>query len=180
VTAATLPRVTEILAHTGLVDGRFFTDEARERGTAVHAAIHYEAQHDLDESSVDPKVLPYLQSYRRWVRDVQPRILRTEFECHHPLLGYVGHPDIECVIEDDEDSWIVDVKAGAPAHWHSYQTIAYVEAVGRPLQRACLYLTPTSYRFVPHIKGHEDWRIFKAALTIYRVREKHGHIYHQA
>ena len=36
-----LPSVTEILRSVGLIDATWYTEEARQRGTAVHLACEY-------------------------------------------------------------------------------------------------------------------------------------------
>ena len=36
---ARLPRVTDILARTGFVEARWFTQEARDLGSALHACV---------------------------------------------------------------------------------------------------------------------------------------------
>src|SRR3954452_7906298 len=56
--------VTQAIQAAGLIRSEWYTEAARQRGRAVHLAIHFDAQRDLDESSVSPLVRPYLEAAR--------------------------------------------------------------------------------------------------------------------
>ncbi len=38
-----------------------------ERGQAIHAALHYHDDADLDESTLSPIIRPYVERYREWL-----------------------------------------------------------------------------------------------------------------
>jgi hypothetical protein len=43
---------------------------ARARGYAVHRAIHYLVEGDLDEESIDPSIAGYVAAFRDWAKDL--------------------------------------------------------------------------------------------------------------
>jgi len=161
------PRVTNVLRTAGLIDTTWYTEEARERGTAVHAATAYLDEGKLDETALDPRIVPYLDAYRAWKRGMAPRILAIEIEVVG--RGYVGHPDR--VAEIDGSIWIVDLKSSASEEdWHGVQLAAYAHAYkyhcnepGLP-RRANLYLLESGrYRFRERTDWR-DWVRFRQAL----------------
>src|SRR5690349_21610173 len=87
-------RVTEILSRSGLISGAaFFDDATRERGSAVHSALEYDDQNDLDEASIAPKYLGYVQAYRRFKLDTLFQVELIEHEVRCSRENYVGHLD---------------------------------------------------------------------------------------
>lgn len=65
-------------AYSGMLGEQFYTDIARQRGSAVHMAIMLAAEGTLDESSVHPIVRPYFEAYRAWASIEQPEWLHNE------------------------------------------------------------------------------------------------------
>ena len=61
-----VPSVTQALKAADIIDDRFYTDEARERGIAVHAACHYLDEECLDWETVAPEIVPYVEAYQRF------------------------------------------------------------------------------------------------------------------
>lgn len=157
-----LPRATEILKATGFVDDRYFQEYSRSLGEAVHAATALDDRGQLDEESVAPEVKPYLETWRKWVQTNRPEWLAIESEEEDSVRGYQYHPDRRCKINDEE--WVIDLKCGVPASWHSIQTAAY--ANGRTVRRATVYLRPGNWTTREHT-DRRDWNVFLAALTVY-------------
>jgi hypothetical protein len=104
-TQVQVPSVTQILKDTGVsVDFdelssfgsrmRRFIDIKRDIGTALHADAHAYDDNDLDWSTVDPQVEPYLKA---WVafRENHPHLTPTarERRVYHPSFGYAGTLD---------------------------------------------------------------------------------------
>lgn len=150
------------------MDTRHFTDYARDRGTAVHSACEYYDQGDLDMESLDPVLVPFVETYQRFLTETGAKVLEIEKEVVVEDLGYVGHYDR--VYDIDAYLWLTDIKSGAPANWHGVQLAAYRNGGGLQYRRAGLYLNPPSYKFVPYT-DRADFQIFKAALTIYQTRQ---------
>src|SRR5215469_8663322 len=63
---------TQVLSDAGISDfsmvPRDILQYAQERGTAVHRAIHYEMEGDLDFSTVAPEIEPYLVARRKFMK----------------------------------------------------------------------------------------------------------------
>lgn len=86
--------VTGILKAEGIIDDRFFTEESRDRGSYVHLAVKYDHTGELDEESLDPVIVPYLQAWRTF--KAQSSFVVESFET--PMVAstykYNGMPDV--------------------------------------------------------------------------------------
>lgn len=139
-------RVTEILQRAGLINGSGFFDEAsRDRGSAVHLALEYDDQNDLDEASIAPEYVGYVQAYRRFKVETGfiPELI--EHEVKYPRENYIGHLDRYGMLRD----WpaVVDIKTnkqGVVSDWVRYQLVAYAFALNpdRYLHRVAVALRP--------------------------------------
>jgi len=170
-----LPRVTNILKDGGLIDTRWFTDAVRNRGTAVHAACHYLDEGDLDESTVDPIVTPYLDAYKRFQKDIGGKDWDW-IECpqQDPLGRYRGTPDriLSC-----RPRALYDLKTGCHFAWHKYQTASYVNCLDDPFsyRRFALYLKKDGAYQVqefPRSEYARDIAVFEAALTLWYAKRE--------
>lgn len=143
-----LPSVTEILRAAGLVDSQHYNEHARERGTAVHAAVLYDDQHDLDESTVDPEVMPYLEQWRAFKRDCRLGVLASEALVWSAVDGYAG--TLDKYVRLNGERVVLDIKTNNKPEWVAEQLGGYSRAwreMGFPVQNVgCLVLTPTRYR----------------------------------
>lgn len=118
------PSVTEVLRP--FIDDRFFTEEGRERGSAVHDAIH---AYLTGEYALP---LPewwqaYFDSFKTWAEDFQPKPIMCETRLIDPKLKYCGMFDTLAVVEKTgEGLGIVDWKTGqAKTKLHQIQIAAY-------------------------------------------------------
>ena len=165
-----LPHVTDILSRAGLVDASWFTEYARDRGTALHEAAAFLDANDLDWESVDPSVLPRLRQYQRFLEEVKPEILSIEEPVENLALRYCGKLDRRMVINGREG--VLDIKGPSRCPWHALQTMYYVSCFSRPLARWALYLSDDQYRLV-EFASRDDWPMCKAVLTMLAWRERH-------
>jgi hypothetical protein len=173
-----LPSVTEILKSAGMIDTTWYTEEARQRGSAVHLACEYWDLGDLEEDSVDPAIAGYLQSYIAF-RQTQGSAVPEWIEM--PLMDksgtYAGTPD-RILVARPRALW--DLKTGACQHWHRYQSAAYVNCLDDPFSysRFGIYLRQNGnlpeVREFPKKEYMADLSIFMAALTIYNVKNQNG------
>lgn len=171
-TGRRLVRVTRAIKLAGLMPDYYGNEAAMTRGTYVHLALSLDHMGELNESTLDPKLEPYLFAWRRFVREFKPRILTNEEHVIHEALGYCGTPDWRAEILGREA--IVDVKTGEPAAWHAIQTAAYAMTFDRPLARWSVYLAGDgSYKTSEH-KDRKDFEIWKAALAIAAWRREHN------
>ena len=64
-----LPSVTGVLKAEGFIDTRFFDEYSRTRGTLVHLATEYDDTGELDEDSLDPVIVPYVEAWRKFKKE---------------------------------------------------------------------------------------------------------------
>lgn len=94
-----LPSVTQILKAVGLAPDyscvpRHLLEHARQRGTALHAAIQLYHEGDLDEDALHPEVASGVSAYRKFLAESGFQFERSEFEVISERWRYVGHPDL--------------------------------------------------------------------------------------
>lgn len=93
------PSVTEVIPQALRPDFSCVPPEvlqiARERGTALHAAID---SHERNDSAPAPKssstVLPGFDAYQQFKKETGFRYEAGEFEVRSRIWRYVGHPDL--------------------------------------------------------------------------------------
>jgi hypothetical protein len=163
---------TEALTSVGLIDPRWFTEEACLRGTYIHDAIEMDLQNDLGEC--DPLLLPYVEAARKFLRDGDAEVLLVEAPLPDPLLGIAGKLDLLCRWQGK--TAVVDWKSGSKAKWHAYQTAIYKHLVtvnkkcAGAIERCAVYLRDDgTYSIEPHT-GRNDWAIAQAAITVAQVK----------
>jgi len=162
----TLPSVTGILKNAGLIDTRFYTDEARLRGSYVHKAIHLYLIGKLDENTIDPIIKPYFDAFLDWKWKCNVEVIQTEKIILHRALGYAGALDL--LVKMSERNWLLDVKSGSMSPWAAIQTAGYFMAENdvKPTDRAALLLKANGkWKFEPFTNPN-DLRVFQAAVTL--------------
>lgn len=110
-----VPSVTQLLGKLHSFAGipEDILKAACERGTAVHLACEFMDQGDLDESTIDPKIVGYVDAWRRFTDDKKPQWTEIEKLGYHPF-GYAGAWDRGGLI-DGEDCTI-DIKTALQSH----------------------------------------------------------------
>lgn len=94
-----VPSITGVIEATGNSEaGYAFVDPAtmefaRERGSAVDLAIQLWIEGDLDEATLDPIVVPYLNAYRRFVDETGWRTLALQPRVYDPETRIAATPD---------------------------------------------------------------------------------------
>lgn len=161
--------VTQAILKAGLIDARWFTEESRIRGTAVHEAIFYDVHNDLHKPSLHPVVVPYIEAWEKFKTQskFKPMPKFCELRQWHPLYDYCGTPDLLGMLNGRV--WLIDVKTG-DCPTAGIQTAAYREfpkiRAFSPM-RASLRLKPDgTYRLLPHENDANDFAIFLQALKI--------------
>jgi hypothetical protein len=64
-----LPSVTGVLKAEGFIDTRFYDEYSRNRGTLIHLATEYDDSGDLDEDTLDPVIVPYVEAWRKFKKE---------------------------------------------------------------------------------------------------------------
>jgi len=124
-----IPSVTQSLKAAGVIDDRWYTAEARDKGSAVHKLCERYAQGErLDKHGRPLRDLPCVNAFARWVDDYRPWAIATECRVYHKINGkpYAGTFDLLAAIQGKRS--LIDFKTGAPAKWHAVQLAAYAMA----------------------------------------------------
>lgn len=103
-----IPSVTQIIGAE--YSNPYWTPRGRDRGTAVHSAVQYLIQGDLDEESIDPQWAGYLQAFKAWQGLVNPIIREVEKRVYNRKLNYAGTVDL--VVEVHGKRALIDLKTG--------------------------------------------------------------------
>lgn len=167
-TGEVLPHITGLLEKAGLVDDRWFNEEASARGTAVHRLTA-----DYDLKLLDPANCvsihkPYLLAHVKMCARLRPRWLHVEEPLVHPVYRFGGRPDRIATIYGQRA--IFELKSGLPAKGHPIQTAlqAILDSVesGIPphaTTRYCAYYKPNG---TLKLEQHIDRSDFDKAAEI--------------
>jgi len=165
-----VPSVTTILSALKLT---WWPDDpaALARGTAVHQACRFLDENDLDQKSLDPMVLPYVDAWAKCKRELKVKIMAIEQPVVDWTLGYGGTPDRKLKINGE--LFVADLKTGEIADSVALQTVAYgaLVANGKPVGRIGIQLKPDgsySTRQFPASEWYRDYRAFLGAMSLYQ------------
>ena len=145
--------VTTILRDAGLIGTRWFTADARERGTAVHSFCQMYARGErFDAIGRGLATLEYVNGLARWFAEKKVYAIAAEQIISGCLNGHKYAGMFDLFAEIDGKRWLIDYKTGSGMGWHKAQIAAY--ALGRiegepvdPYGCMMLYLRPDgSYR----------------------------------
>lgn len=151
---------------------------AGERGTDVHYATVLNDLNDLVEGSVTDEVRPFLNAYRKFMREVKPEWYEIEKPVYHPTFKYAGTLDRAGLVLGKFG--IVDLKTGIQTPVTGLQLGGYELAwnaggYGPTVQtRIGLYLRKDgTYKMVPyddpsHVRG------FIALVTLNQWHEQNN------
>jgi hypothetical protein len=129
-----VPGVTEILDGLGLIDTRWFTEESRRRGAAVHAAIHFYLERDLHWPSVDERIRGYVEAAIAFLEDSKFEAVEVEKRVlHEGVPTFAGTLDVAGKFGGVET--VADWKSGAFSAVTGMQIAAYDIALGGPKRR---------------------------------------------
>ena len=104
--------LTSTIGEAGLISG-YGSDWYKQRGSFVHTATEYWDKGELDESTVDPQIKGYLESWKQFRKDQNYTPTHIEYQIYHPEL-MVG-------MKIDRLPGPIDLKAGVHEHWHILQ-----------------------------------------------------------
>ena len=167
-----IPSVTTIIKECGLIDTTWFNDTATTRGTYVHQATELLDRDDLDEASLDPVLVPYVDVYKRFKDETGFCINDIEKIVYNSTYGYIGTLDRTGRFPNDKINSIIDIKTGQPARWHGVQLAAYALCFGSEIfNRYGLYLHDTGTYRLERFKDRQDMNVWMACLTLYKWRQ---------
>ncbi len=167
-----IPSVTQIIQAAFPFVG-YSRDEGiyyRERGKAVHLAIHYIEKGTLDPASVDKEIWPYIAAYFKFKKDFKHKTIATEEIVYNKQYDYCG------TLDRRTRGAIWDYKTGVNRYADSLQLTAYAMAKGMPdADRFSVYLRPTGkYKIEPHEHDRTLFPVFLACKQIYQAKNLHG------
>jgi hypothetical protein len=157
-----VPSVTQILKSVGLIDGRWFDEASASRGSVVHKCCELWDIGSLNESTVDPGALGYLDAWREFCEKMKFKPRTVEVPRYHPL-GYAGTEDCE------NEEFDIDRKTGAVQKWTALQLVAYQHFHPRPhtRRRIAVQLKPDGRYAITEFgpsTAAADWAAFQSAL----------------
>jgi hypothetical protein len=166
-----VPGVTNALKDAGIVDTTWFTEWARDRGSKVHRITQYYDEDDLDESTVDPRLMGYLDAWKRFRREYELEIQAVELEVYHPTAMYGGTLDrlAFTTLKGQRHLTILDIKTGKVERATGLQLTGYADAytamtgefIGRII--GVQLMQDGRYKMTPFPLDFMTWR---AVLTI--------------
>jgi hypothetical protein len=167
--------VTSVLAEAGLIESRWFSEDAAARGTYVHQALALLHQDDLDLDALPADRRPYIEAYVRFVEQSGFTCEAWEERVWCERLGCAGTLDLRGQFPVNRAyAHVIDIKTGGVPSWVGYQTAAYAlllpPTVTFARKRWCLQLgADGAYRLHPLTKVTDE-KVFCAALTLAQAK----------
>lgn len=168
------PGVTSILQGAGIIDPRWFDDEAVIRGQYVHKAIELYHTVGLNFNSLDSVIRPYVEAYLDFIKTTRFRPLYVEKKVADPVYKYCGRLDLVGPL--NEKMRIIDIKTGAPQNWAPLQLTAYRNALEKTVTinewigLSILQLKSNGKWTMKNYKAVNCLPVFLAALTVYNFK----------
>ena len=163
--------VTQILLDLGFVDTTWFTEQGRNRGSAVHIAVKHHASH-ASCMQLSDEVKPYVNAYRKFEIEMDwvPLIIEE------PMANdsFSGTPDQIGMMNGFRS--ILDVKTGAIDRVTGLQLAGYVildeqcvqsVMLSVPVKRFALQLTKEGKYKLTEYRDRGDRYIFQSAVAIW-------------
>ena len=172
--------VTTVLREAGLIDTRWYNDEAALRGTTVAIATMIGDEGGLDRAAVPEQWRGYVAAWERFKGEVGFVVQCAEYVVSNQAMGVAGKIDrVGCfhMSARDRGDWILELKTGAQEEWHWLQLAGYRECVDFSCQVAVVYLKEDGgYTFVrrdfsQHLRDRET---FKAAVKMTQWKRRYA------
>jgi len=164
-----LQRVTGFLGSFGFGKNPFYTEMGRDKGTIVHECCYLLAQGVLDWDTVDPRILPKVKGYEKFLNDTGFKPERLEEMVYDVDLGIAGTYDQVGTFLGRLS--LIDIKNGGFLKFHKLQTALYVIMLRRKgimiLDRYGLYLKDNDYRLIKYPDREDE----ENALTLLKAAQ---------
>jgi hypothetical protein len=164
--------VTGVLQAEGFIDTQWFTEEGADNGTRRHLMCYLDDIDDLDESSIDPIDIPYLEAWRQLKIDTGIEIIESEVRRYNHTYRYCGKPDTIVIFQEKKEVW--DRKAStAKQSWHRFQGGGYTGLYEDVFFARCVYLMPNGkFKLSKDTFGRKDRIDFLTILRTHQLREE--------
>ena len=149
-------------------------EEAMLRGRHVHTACRLWSDGELDEDSLDPRLVPYVDGWKLFAQESAFVCCAWEQLVYSRRERYAGRYDVRGRI--GERRTLADIKSGATAPWTvGVQLAGYARAGGLgAIDRLCVHLPGNGKYRAIECKQRTDERVFLAALTVHNARLQRG------
>lgn len=146
-------------------------------GIAVHRACELLDQNNLDESSVSPPLIPYIEAWKLFKEQTEFQVLMNEQKMYHSSLLYAGTLDRVGVLNGRKV--ILDLKTStALSKWVGLQlagySLLYKSMCGESLPRFAIQLKPDGLYHLEEFSDPLDYPVFQSLLNVYNWKGKHG------
>ena len=181
-----IPSVTMILKANGLMDGLKFVDSdvlqrACEFGTHVHSTTELYDRGCLNEKTLDPALIPYLDGWKAFLKDTGFEVLALEEQVISMKHWYAGRFDKLGIMPKYKGRTLVEIKTGASySHASALQTGAYEYAYNEsaPLKehirnRFVVHLGEGTYKIYPCADRNDVYTFF-GCLNVYNFKLKNN------
>lgn len=167
-----LPSVTTILKAAGYIDTTWATEWHRNKGEQLHRALHLHDLDVLDEATLDPELVPYIQTYKRFLSESGAKVTHSELPCWSDKYQYAGTADKVLLLH--RRRVVVDVKTNNAPAWTALQVASYAHAIEESRyihieRRYSLALKKDDYRF-RECRDAQDFPKFLKARNEYDSR----------
>ena len=143
--------VTQVIDANGLIPPQAKQPWYAERGKLIHLAAKYFWLNTLDYSSLDPRIVPFIESLDKWVYAARFRAKDTETLKWLEEYLLFGTRDVTGLLSPDD--LLLDLKSGAHGPACQFQTAGYDLLDPAPRRkRGCLHLNEFGKQaiFYPH------------------------------
>ena len=171
-----VPGISEIIQSAGMVDDKWFTEYSRDRGSMAHLACQLHDEDDLDESTLDPVIRPYLEAWKKFRADTcfNPELI--ERKLYHPVYGYAGTLDRYGLFNDYKS--VIELKSGLISAVTGLQLAAQgmlLEANGYEVQKrfALQIKKDGAYKLTPYNDANARV-VFLACVTAHNFKTQNG------
>lgn len=150
-------------------------------GVAVHRACELYDIDDLDESSIDPVVVPYLSAWKSFISDTAFKIEWNETQVYSRRYGYAGTLDRFGKIK--RVGALIDIKTVTALSPATGVQLAGYERAARDslalgtmaINRYAVQLRPDGTYRMQKYDDQNEFAVFLACLQIHNFKVKHGY-----
>jgi len=155
---------TQYLNMAGLVDARWFTEESRNRGTAVHVATELLDKGRLDESTLHPLIKPYVEAYKLFLVESGFKCDLIEHRVFYAPMRVAG--TLDRTGSFNKKKVLIDIKTGTPSAWAKLQTAFYEDCLPERHERYVLQLKATGKYKLHKYSNRSDIKIFQSLVSV--------------
>ena len=173
--------VTDVLRDLGFINPEYFTQESRDRGSAVHMACHMidtPERGPFDWTSLHPDLHGYVRSWERFKGRIPGfRVIASEAPVCDELIMVAG--TLDCLADFGGYEHVLDLKTGPAPKSCRFQTAAY-DRMLPPYPQGCRRRAAVELHAdgsVATLRPHEDFNdanYFLAMVATVRARQQSG------